>query len=106
MINLCHFKLTIKRRRLWSIRASIIHDYKGLNMNGKHVFFKLEFPKEACLPPLARILARHDGTFYPLTETITESLFDKYIDALIKELEEIRREGKRKFAAWQPIKPN
>jgi len=75
-------------------------------MSRKHVFFKLDFPKEAYLPPKARILARHNFSFDPLTETITESLFDKYIDDLIRELEEIRKEGKRKFAAWRPTKSN
>ncbi len=79
---------------------------QGENMSGNHVFFKLEFPKKSYLPPLARILARHDATFQPLTETITGSDFNSYIDALISELEQIRQEGKRKFAAWQPTKSN
>jgi hypothetical protein len=73
-------------------------------MSSKHVFFKLEFPKESFLPPLARILARRDATFQPLTETITGPDFNAYIDALIQELEQIRQEGKRKFAAWRPTK--
>ncbi|MGO9175535.1 MAG: hypothetical protein ACLPT6_10955 [Desulfobaccales bacterium] len=73
-------------------------------MSGNHVFFKLEFPKEPYLPPLAKILARRDATFYPLTPTIEKSNFEHYIDNLIQELEQIREEGKRKFAAWQPTK--
>jgi hypothetical protein len=73
-------------------------------MSGNHVFFKLKFPKESYLPPLAQILARHDGTFYPLTPTIEKSNFDHYLDDLIQELEQIRQEGNRKFAAWKPTK--
>ena len=34
-----------------------------------------------------------------LTPKLTESEFDGYIDHLIDELEHIRQEGKRKFAA-------
>jgi hypothetical protein len=72
-------------------------------MSGKNVFFKLGFPKadpKTPTPPKAEIQARHDATWHSLTGTITESLFDAYIDDLIRELEQIRQEGKRKFAAW------
>jgi hypothetical protein len=68
-------------------------------MSGKNIYFKLEFPK-SYLPPKVEIHARHDATWHRLTETITESLFDAYIDDLIRELEQIRQEGKHKFAAW------
>ena len=67
---------------------------------GKPVFFKLEFP-ETYLPPQITIYAKHDATFHPLTPKITESEFDGYIDRLIQELEQIRKEGKQKFADWQ-----
>jgi len=72
-------------------------------MSGKHVFFKLLFPKadpKTPTPPIVEIHVRHDATWHRLTETITESLFGAYIDDLIRELEQIRKEGKRKFAAW------
>lgn len=72
-------------------------------MNGKHVFFKLEFPKADPKMPthaIAVIHARHDSTWHRLTAQITESELDGYIDDLIRELEHIRREAKRKFKAW------
>ena len=72
-------------------------------MSGKHVFFKLEFVKpdpKTPTTPIVKIHARHDATWHNLTGTITESLFDTYIDDLIRELEQIRQDGKRKFAAW------
>jgi hypothetical protein len=71
-------------------------------MSAKPIFFKLEFPKvdpKFPLPPQAAILARHDFTWHCLTPKITESELDGYIDDLIRELEQIRKEGKRKFAA-------
>ena len=70
-------------------------------MGGKPVFFKLEFPKvdpNFSMPPQFLIHAKHDGTYHRLTPKITESEFDGYIDVLIKELEQIRQEGKQKFA--------
>jgi hypothetical protein len=71
-------------------------------MGGKPVFFKLQFPKvdpKFPMPPQVLIHAKHDATHHRLTPKITESEFDGYIDNLIKELEQIRQEGKRKFAA-------
>ena len=72
-------------------------------MSVKYVLFKLKFPKaDPHTPSIAKavIYARRDATWHRLTETITESLFDSYIDDLITELEQIRQEGRRKFAAW------
>ena len=71
-------------------------------MGAKHVFFKLEFPKgdpKFPMPPQATILARHDVTWQRLTPKITESELDGYIDDLVRELEQIRKEGKQQFAA-------
>jgi hypothetical protein len=71
-------------------------------MSSKHIFFKLEFPKvdpKFPMPPQATILARHDATWQRLTPKITESELDGYIDDLIREFEQIRKEGKQKFAA-------
>jgi hypothetical protein len=71
-------------------------------MGGKPVFFKLEFPTgdpKFSLPPQVLIHAKHDATYHRLTPKTTESEFDGYIDDLIKELEQIRQEGKRNFAA-------
>lgn len=67
-----------------------------------HVFFKLVFSDKSsrnAMYPEAEIHARYDGTFQHLTPPITESLFDSYINDLIKEIEDIRIEGKGKFAA-------
>jgi len=72
-----------------------------INMSGKNVFFKLMFLKvDPKIPtnPEVEIHARYQGCFEPMTPKITESEFDGYIDHFIKELEQIRREGKRKFA--------
>ena len=71
-------------------------------MSGKPVFFKLVFPEvdpNFPINPEVEIHARHDGTYERMTPKLTESEFDGYIDHLIDELEYIRREGKRKFAA-------
>jgi len=71
-------------------------------MGGKPVFFKLDFPKvdpKFPMPPQVSIRAKYDATDHRLTPKITESELDGYIDYLIKELEQIRQEGKRKFAA-------
>jgi hypothetical protein len=68
-------------------------------MMRKRIFFKIEFPKTS-LPPQIIIHAKHDATFHPMTPKITESELDGYIDLLIRELEQIRKEGKRKFTAW------
>jgi hypothetical protein len=73
-----------------------------VTMTAKPVFFKLEFPEiDPNFPtnPEAEIHARHDDTYNRLTPKMTEAEFDGYIDSLIEELEHIRREGKRKFAA-------
>jgi hypothetical protein len=51
------------------------------------------------MPPQVTIIALHDATWHRLTPKITESEFNGYIDDFIKELEQIRKEGKRKFAA-------
>jgi hypothetical protein len=67
-----------------------------------HVFFKLEFPKvDPDFPTTIEVVikARHQGTWLPMTSKIVEPHFDNYINDLIKELEQIRQEGKRKFAA-------
>ncbi|MHB8066988.1 MAG: hypothetical protein ACYDIC_03700 [Desulfobaccales bacterium] len=72
-------------------------------MGGKPIYFKLEYPKpdpKFPTPLEVRICAKYDGTFHHMTEKITESLFDDYIDLLIKELEQIRKEGKRVFMEW------
>lgn len=71
-------------------------------MNRQPVFFKLMFPKvnpKFPKDPEVQIYARHDGTHQRMTPNITESEFDGYINDLISELEHLRREGKRKFAA-------
>ena len=49
--------------------------------------------------PEVTILARHDGAYGRLTPKLAESEFDGYIDHLIAELESLRQEGNRKFAA-------
>ncbi|MBN1515791.1 hypothetical protein JXA32_04405 [Candidatus Sumerlaeota bacterium] len=71
-------------------------------MSNRPVFFKLEFPKVDPAHPMnpeARILARQDGTYYPMTPNIVECEIDTCIDRLIDELNVIRKEAKRKFAA-------
>jgi hypothetical protein len=71
-------------------------------MGGKRVFFKLDFSKvdpKFPMPPQVSIRAKHDATNHLLTPKIIESESDGYIDYLIKELEQTRQEGKRKFAA-------
>jgi len=68
---------------------------------GKPVFFKLVFPEVDPNFPInqeAEIHARHNDTYERLTPKLTEAEFDGYIDHLIKELEHIRREGKRRFS--------
>lgn len=49
------------------------------------------------MAPEVKILARHDATFNDLTWKLTEAEFEPCIDQLIRELENIRKEGKRKF---------
>ena len=69
-------------------------------MSGKHIFFKLEGPKvdpKFPMPLQVEIHARNDFDWGCLTPKITEPELDSYINDLIKELEEIRKEGKRKF---------
>jgi len=76
-------------------------------MGGRPIFFKLECPKpdpKIPTPLQVTICARHDGTFYPLTSRITESELDNNIELLKQELEQIRKEGKQKFATW-PWRP-
>jgi hypothetical protein len=66
------------------------------------VFFKFEFLKghpNSFTAPIAEIQARHDGTYARLTPSFTEAELDRYIDQLVKELEDVRQEGRRKFAA-------
>lgn len=70
-------------------------------MSGKPVFFNLVFSKvdpNFPMTPDVEIYARHDATYERMTPKITEPEFDGYIDHLVHELEQIRREGKRKFA--------
>ncbi len=65
-------------------------------------FFRLEFPKIDLghpISPECKILARHDGVFRSLTAKLVEAEFGSCIDQLIKELEDIRQEGKRRFIA-------
>ncbi len=71
-------------------------------MSSKPVFFKLVFPKvdpNSPITPEAEIHARHDDTYKRMTPKMTESEFDGYIDHLVVELEQVRREGRRRFAA-------
>ena len=70
-------------------------------MADKPLYFKLEFIEadpNFPMPLEIEIHAKHDGIYQRMTPKITESQFDGYIDSLINELEEIRREGNRKFA--------
>jgi hypothetical protein len=70
-------------------------------MANKPLYFKLEFIEAAPNSPMTpevEIHARHNGTYQRMTPKITEAEFDGYIDALIEQLEDIRREGNRKFA--------
>jgi hypothetical protein len=69
-------------------------------MSKMPIFFKLMFPRidpDFLINPQAEIYARLAGRYEPLTPMITEADWDVYIDHLIQELEQIRREGKRKF---------
>ncbi len=69
--------------------------------SSKPVFFKLVFPKvdpNFPLLPEVEIHSRHDAIYERMTPKITASEFDKYIDHLIDELENIRKEGQQKFA--------
>lgn len=71
-------------------------------MSGKPVFFKLVFPKvDPNFPGTieAEIHAKHDDTYSRLTPKITEADLDGYIDLLIEELGNIRRDAKRRFAS-------
>lgn len=71
-------------------------------MNNETIFFKPVFLNLYTIAPMNPALvihSRHQGIYLPMTSTITESEFDGYIDYLIKELEGIRQEGKRKFLA-------
>lgn len=70
-------------------------------MSSKSVFFKLEFTKiDSDFPiiPLVEIHSRHNGTYTRMTPTITEPDLDSFIDNLIRELQNIRQEGHKKFA--------
>jgi hypothetical protein len=74
----------------------------------KPLFFKLHFPTVDPAFPItpeavieAYILPDNScvRTYAHLTPSFTEPELDGYIDDLVKELERIRLEGKRKFAA-------
>lgn len=64
-------------------------------------FFKLNFSnnRELLQPSTAKIQARFDGTYKSITPTMTKSQFSDYIQTLIQELEKIKKNGERKFAA-------
>lgn len=71
-------------------------------MTPTHYYFKLIFPKanpQFPINPEMEIHARHDALFERMTQKITESEVDNVIDQLIVELEDIRQEAKKKFAA-------
>lgn len=71
-------------------------------MAKKLSFFQLIFPKanhQFPSTPEIEIHARHDGLYERMTPKITESEVDQYIDQMIDELESIRKEAKKKFAA-------
>lgn len=70
-------------------------------MSSKSGFFKLKFTKidpKFPITPEVEIHSRHNGTFSRMTPTITEHDLDSYIDDLIRELQNIRQEGHKKFA--------
>ena len=70
-------------------------------MSSKSGFFKLEFMKidsEFPITPEVEIHSRHNGTYSRMTPKIVEHDLDSFIDGLIRELENIRQEGHRKFA--------
>ena len=72
-------------------------------MSSKSVFFKLKFTKiDAKFPitPVVEIhsLSLYNRTYSRMTQTITEPDLDSFIDALIRELQNIRQEGHKKFA--------
>lgn len=65
------------------------------------VYFRLIFPDidpNFLINPEAEIHARHQDTYQCLTPRFTEAELDGYIDDLIKELNYIRQEAKRKFS--------
>ncbi len=73
-------------------------------MSNKPVFLKLVFHKSDPnhpRTPEVEIHARHDATYERMTPNISEPEFDGYIDLLIGELEQIRKEGRRKFLEAQ-----
>lgn len=70
-------------------------------MSSKSGFFKLKFTKidpKFPITPVVEIHSRHNGTYSRMTQTITEPDLDFFIDALIRELQNIRQEGHKKFA--------
>lgn len=71
-------------------------------MSSKLVYFKIVFDKvdlKYPITPEAEIHVRYDGTYNRMTPKISETELNGYIDRLIDELEQIRREGKLKFTA-------
>lgn len=50
------------------------------------------------MTPKVEIHSRHNGTYTRMTPKITESELDSFIDDLIRELQNIRQEGHKKFA--------
>lgn len=72
-------------------------------MVNKRTFFRIKFFENDSKHPSQPYLiieGRHQGTYFEITPEITEPELDDYIDDMIKELESIRREGKRKLGAF------
>jgi hypothetical protein len=69
-------------------------------MSNKPIFFKLVLHNiDLPITTEAEIQALHNDKYEHMTPKISEPEFDKYINDLIGELEQIRQEGNRKFAA-------
>ena len=70
-------------------------------MANNPTIFKLDFSDnhKLYMPSTAKIQARVDGTYQPITAELTESEFSKYIQQLIRELQQIEIAGKQKFAS-------
>lgn len=70
-------------------------------MASNTIFFKLNFSdnRELLQPSTAKIQAKFDGTYKSITPEMTKSQFSDYIQTLIQELEKIKKNGERKFAA-------
>jgi hypothetical protein len=72
-------------------------------MSNRLVYFKLMVPKpDPKIPTVLEITlcAKHDATFQALGHKLTESEFDGFMNHLIQELEQIRKEGRRHFLNW------